>query len=53
MWLSESKLKAIIWTLLLTKSEFTFKNELDYYQVKPLKPVFFVNNFSDALFFVF
>ena len=44
IWSSESKLKIIIWTFLVTKNEFTFKNELDY-QIKPLKPVFFFNKF--------
>ena len=38
--------------ILLTKSEFPFKNELDY-QIKPVKPVFFFNNFSGVLYFVF
>ena len=49
---SESKLKIIIWTLLVTKNEFPFKNEL-YYQIKSLRPVFFLNNFSGDLYFVF
>ena len=40
MWHSKSKLKTIIWTLLVTKTEFPFKNQLDY-QIKPLKPVLF------------
>ena len=44
--------KTIIGTLLVTKKEFTFKNELDY-QIKPLKPVFFFNNFSGVLYYVF
>ena len=44
--------KTIIGTLLVTKKEFTFKNELDY-QIKPLKPVFFFNNFSGVLYFAF
>ena len=44
IWSSESKLNIIIWTFLVTKIEFAFKNELDY-QIKPLKPVFFFNNF--------
>ena len=43
----------IIWTLLLTKNEFSVKNEADYYQIKPLKPGFCFNNFSGVLFFVF
>ena len=47
------QIKTIIWTHLLAKSEFPFKNELDYYQIKPLKPVFFFNNFSGVLYFVF
>ena len=38
--------------ILLTKSEFPFKNELDY-KIKPVKPVFFFNNFSGVLYFVF
>ena len=41
------KLKTIIWTLLVTKDEFPFKNELDY-PIKPLKYVSFFNNFCDA-----
>ena len=45
MWHFESKLKPITWTLLVTKNEFPFKNELDY-QKKPLKHVFFFNNFT-------
>ena len=40
MWHSKSKLETIIWTLLVTKIEFPFKNKLDY-QIKPLKPVLF------------
>ena len=43
--------KTTIWTLFVTKNEFSFKNELDY-QAKPLKPVFFFNNFSGDLYFV-
>ena len=35
MWHSESKLKTIIWTFLVTKSKFLFKNESDY-QIDPL-----------------
>ena len=30
----------MIWTLLVTKTECPFKNELGY-QIKPLKPIFF------------
>ena len=52
MWHFESKLKPITWTLLVTKNEFRFKSELDY-QIKPLKHVFFFNNFSGDLNFVF
>ena len=44
--------KRIICALLVTKNEFTFKNELDY-QLKPLKPVFRFNNFSDDMYFIF
>ena len=36
----------------ITKSEFSLKNELDY-KIKPLKSVFFFNNFSGVLYFVF
>ena len=42
----------MIWTFLVTTSEFPFKNELDY-QIKPLKPVFFFNEFSGVLYFIF
>ena len=41
-----------MWTLLVTKTEFPFKNELDY-QIKPLKPAIFLDNFSGDLYFVF
>ena len=47
---SKSKLK-IVWKPLETKNQFSFKNKLDY-QIKPLKLVFFFNNFSGELYFV-
>ena len=51
IWHSESKLKTIIGTILVTKKEFPFKNELDY-QIKSLKTVFSFNNFSGVLYLV-
>ena len=41
-----------MWALLVTKSKFPFKNELDD-QIKPLKPAIFFNNFISDLYFVF
>ena len=41
IWHSESKQKTIICALFVTKNELPFKNELDY-QIKPLKPAFFL-----------
>ena len=48
IWHSESTLKTIIWTLLLTENEFPFKNELDY-KINSLKSVLFFNSFSGDL----